>query len=80
MTATYGWRITGAGRAPLLPPYAFCTQPLPPEKVYHDRSEFCHGCPYPRHGMMCSGADGEKCLRENMQELEIKWKKARIKS
>lgn len=73
MTGIYGWSGSCTRRVALPPPYTACAPPLPPEKVYNDYSPQCIGCPYPRHGLMCRSADSEKCLREDMRELEEKW-------
>ena len=44
----------------------FQQEPLP-EPVC-SRSPECDGCPYPRHGFLCWGADGT-CLRTRMNKI-----------
>ena len=78
MIATYGNRRQGAIKIPLSP-YVLYTHPALPGGTYHDRSPLCHGCPYPRHGMMCWGKNSESCLRTDMQKLEKKWQDERQK-
>ena len=72
MSSTYGWRKLGGYRMPIVPPYTCYAHPIPPAKVYHDRSSKCLGCPYPRHGLMCHSNDDGSCLRTDMQELEAR--------
>ena len=31
--------------------------------------DWCKGCPYPRHGFVCWGRDGQ-CMREIMKKLD----------
>ena len=73
MKIIYGYRRQGAIKIPL-PQYVLYTRHALPGRAYHDRSPICHGCPYPRHGMMCWGKDSESCLRVDMRELEDKWR------
>ena len=42
----------------------FTTSPAP----VCSRSPECNGCPYPRHGFLCWGADGT-CLRTRMNKI-----------
>ncbi len=36
------------------------------------RSEFCEGCPFPGHGFLCWGDDGD-CMRKRVEKLsEVK--------
>lgn len=58
---------------PLIPTGRALIPMPPPEKVYHDRSSRCIGCPYPAHGLMChnNSLDGS-CLRSDIQKLEAK--------
>ena len=53
---------------------------LPPSPVFQQeprpalvgsRSRECTGCPSPRHGFLCWGADGT-CLRSRMNEINEK--------
>lgn len=43
----------------------------PPEIHGCTLFERCDGCPYPRHGFLCWGADGT-CLRSRMNEINEK--------
>ncbi len=45
--------------------------PDPPEPVYCTQFELCKGCPYPAHGFLCWGQDGE-CLRTMTEKKERK--------
>ena len=47
----------------------FQQEPLPEPVCSH--SPDCKGCPYPRHGFLCWGADGT-CLRSRMTEINEK--------
>ena len=47
----------------------FQQEPLPEPVCSH--SPECNGCPYPRHGFLCWGADGT-CLRTRMNEINEK--------
>ena len=44
----------------------FQQEPLPAPVC--SRSPECDGCPYPRHGFLCWGADGT-CLRTRMNKI-----------
>ena len=77
MFATYGTRRIGGMKKALPPSYTNYAPPFQPEKVYNDRTSFCLGCPYPRHGLACWDKDSENCLRADMQELEAKWQEKR---
>ena len=44
----------------------FQQEPLPAPVC--NRSPECNGCPYPRHGFLCWGADGT-CLRTRMNKI-----------
>ena len=48
-------RVPGSARAPEEPPV--CT-------IF----DHCEGCPYPGHGFVCWGSDGQ-CMRETMKKL-----------
>ena len=39
------------------------------QKVYHNRSDACEGCPYPRHGFLCHSKGDKSCLRTDMREI-----------
>ena len=38
------------------------------EPVFCNEHERCHGCPYPRHGIVCWHPDGT-CLRTDMNKI-----------
>ena len=58
--------VTNAGADFIKTSTGFQQEPLP-EPVC-SRSPECDGCPYPRHGFLCWGADGT-CLRTRMNKI-----------
>lgn len=40
--------------------------PAPPSPGIFER---CRGCPYPGHGFICWGCDGETCLRTEVRQI-----------
>ena len=50
-------------------------QMAPPEKPVCDQSDRCVGCPYPGHGFICWGQDGE-CMRTIMDRKTEKEEKS----
>lgn len=45
--------------------------PAQAEKPVCTESPLCEGCPFPGHGFMCLGGDGE-CMRTRMEKLQSK--------
>ncbi len=54
-----------------LPELAPVISPDPPEPMCCTQFERCKGCPYPAHGFLCWGQDGE-CLRTMTEKKERK--------
>lgn len=44
---------------------------IPPDKQPCGPFQSCGNCPYPSHGFMCYGSEGD-CLRTDMQRLHNK--------
>lgn len=45
--------------------------PAQTEKPVCTESPLCEGCPFPGHGFLCQGGDGE-CMRTRMMKLSEK--------
>ena len=46
-----------------------CTVPHEPPPVLTGPFQRCEGCPYPGHGFLCWGADGETCMRTEVARI-----------
>ena len=49
-----------------LPTIPHVRPPDPPSPGIFER---CRGCPYPGHGFICWGCDGETCLRTQLHQI-----------
>ena len=45
--------------------------PAQTEKPVSTASQLCEGCPFPGHGFLCQGEDGE-CMRTRLMKLSEK--------
>ncbi|MCI7725523.1 MAG: hypothetical protein MSH58_00030 [Clostridiales bacterium] len=45
--------------------------PARTEKPVCTASPLCEGCPFPGHGFLCQGVDGE-CMRTRLMKLSVK--------
>ena len=45
------------------------TAPREPPSPLTGPFERCGGCPYPNHGFVCWGCDGETCLRTEVAQI-----------
>ena len=55
-----------------IPEYrSYTGPPAQTEKPVCTTSPLCEGCPFPGHGFLCRGEDGE-CMRTRLMKLSVK--------
>ena len=54
------------------------TVPREPPLILTGPFERCEGCPYPGHGFLCWGADGETCMRTEVARIMERDKSVRF--